>query len=80
MVIQFSLDGVDGQPGKRMVGGIELHLTHGLQATGLVLNLHVVEGRVNKINATKQTILDGCYIFYHRNIHAHADRPPFLSD
>ena len=56
---QLLLDGIDGELGKRVVGGIELHLADGLQTAGLILNLHVVEGRVNNVNATKwKNIID----------------------
>ena len=52
--MEVLLDGVDGELGQGMVDSIGLHLADGLQAAGLILNVHVVESCVNKINAEKR--------------------------
>ena len=45
------LDGVDGEPGHGVVDSVVLSLADGLHAAGLVLDIHVVEGHVQEVNA-----------------------------
>ena len=40
-----------------MVDGVALRLADGLHAAGLVLNVHVVEGHVDQVNAGERTDL-----------------------
>jgi len=51
------IDGVDGELGQGMVDSIGLHLADGLQAAGLILNVHVVEGSVHKVDAREENIV-----------------------
>ena len=45
------LESVDGQPAHGVVDGVVLGLADGLHAAGLVLDVHVVEGHVDQVNA-----------------------------
>ena len=49
------LESVDGQPGHGVVGGVVLGLADGLHPAGLVLDVHVVEGHVDQVNAGERT-------------------------
>ena len=48
------LDGVDGEFGQGVGHGVGLHLADGLQAAGLLLDVHVVEGGVHQVNAGRR--------------------------
>jgi len=48
---QIGVDGVDGEFGQGVSHGVGLHLADGLQAAGLLLDVHVVEGGVHQVNA-----------------------------
>lgn len=48
---QAGVESVDGQPAHGVVDGVVLGLTDGLHPAGLVLDVHVVEGHVQQVNA-----------------------------
>jgi len=48
---QAGVESVDGQPAHGVVDGVVLGLADGLHAAGLVLDVHVVEGHVDQVNA-----------------------------
>ena len=55
--MEVLLDGVDGELGQGMVDSIGLHLADGLQAAGLILNVHVVESGIHQVNAREENIV-----------------------
>ena len=69
------LESVDGQPGYGVVGGVVLGLADGLHPAGLVLDVHVVEGHVEEVNAGESTEI----IIRARDIR-HVDRAPNTSE
>ena len=54
------LDSVDGEPGDGVVGGVGLHLAHGPQAAVVGVDVHVVEGGVNNVNAKMKRNQKNC--------------------
>jgi len=48
---QAGVESVDGEPGHGVVDGVVLGLADGLHAAGLVLDVHVVEGHVQQVDA-----------------------------
>lgn len=56
---QAGVESVDGQPGHGVVGGVVLGLADGLHPAGLVLDVHVVEGHVEEVNAIEETSHSG---------------------